>query len=157
MICKRQKGSPFKPRWYSGLGWAISGFVSTGNIVYIWLLNWLVSEQESPGRSLLLITPFFCGFLKWDRCRNRITRWSSSPTANWGYNFNQNFERVPPGNFMGEDWVKAYCSEVGQKYFSVWLRIASLWLDNFCSWTLAWGPIGPIGLSLLLFGEVQTG
>jgi hypothetical protein len=53
--------------------------------------------------------------------------------------------------------VKAYCSEVGQKYFSVWLRIASLWLDNFCSWTLAWGPIGPIGLSLLLFGEVQTG
>ncbi|CAL1161415.1 unnamed protein product [Cladocopium goreaui] len=30
-----------------------------------------------------------------------------------GYNFNQNFECVPPGNFMGEDWVKAYCSEVG--------------------------------------------
>ena len=62
MICKRQKGSPFKARWYSGLGWAISGFVSTGNIVYIWLLNWLVSEQESPGRSLLLITPFFVVF-----------------------------------------------------------------------------------------------
>ncbi|CAE7394676.1 unnamed protein product [Symbiodinium sp. CCMP2592] len=36
-------------------------------------------------------------------CSGRVT----------GHSFTSNFECVPPNNFMGAHWVKAFCNEVG--------------------------------------------